>query len=852
MGTDDKNRALKNKIAVSYVVIFLASAFAILSLYKGIQNLQLVDKTNSSPNIKLERMNRILTLIYEAESQARSYFLFRDTSNLNKYVKTLDGISKNIDTLTVICYSNPDQVNHLNTISNLLLKKKGIIYQLIRIGSTNQKDVLYSRALEEIYIQAYELYNSPKIVKENITIQSDSIYLPQKKGLFQKIKNIFSDNPDEKEKILSKVVKQSTSHDTIVQIGTTPDSVVKALQQTLDKMKLRESYWQNKTLNEETKYLHSDRMLLNKIREIATLLEAEELDKVTYSLNQSSLVIRKASRAIMLLAMISVIIIIIFLLLIFRDIARSRNRQITLQIAKQRAEELTKMKEQFLANMSHEIRTPLSSIVGFTEQLHKTPLEPLQQKYLNTIEKSSDHLLSLVNDILDISKIEAGKLILEKIRFNLADLLHEVSNVFSIKALEKNIALNCEVSQGLNRIFIGDPFRLRQVLINIVGNAIKFTEEGSITIKSSAISQYQTIINVRIDVTDTGIGINPEQQQVIFDEFSQTDSDITRKYGGTGLGLSIAKKIIKLFKGSITLNSVPGKGSTFTIEMPLEMVTSSQNLTTEEYAPLLLKNQIDPSDLNKLKDVRILVVDDDEITLILISSLISNIGIKGETSNDVTTVPDMLTKNNYDIIFTDIQMPGMSGIELTKLIRSHPDGRIAKIPIIALTANFNIKDNLPRGFTGYLLKPFKEADFYHKILEVLYPENHLPAFEFKEHSMAPDKDSPLYSLEEISSFTVNDPDALKKIVHTFVEKSLKTLQDIKELVKLPDTDAISFCAHKLLPTFRQFKIYNVIGNLEKLERYKSLNLSQNDFIDITRNVVETAEKIVIRIREENN
>jgi signal transduction histidine kinase/FixJ family two-component response regulator len=853
MAIDDKNRSLKNKIAVSYFFIFLAAALAIVFLYKGIQDLQLVDKASSSPNVKLERMNRIITLIYEAESQSRSYFLFRDTSNLNKYIKALDEIGKDIDTLTVICYANPDQVNRLNTIRTILLEKKGIIYQLIRMGSVNQKKMLYSRALEEIYIQAYELYNSPTIVRENITIRSDSIYLPQKKGVLQKIKNIFSESSDENEKVLSKVItQQSTRYDTIIQSGTTPDSVVKTLQQALDKMKLRENYQRDQNLSQETKLLHSDRILLNKIREIAKTLETEESANDKHGSKQLRSVIQKAVREVMPLALISFIVIVIFLFLIFRDITRSREQQLALQIAKQHAEDLTKMKEQFLANMSHEIRTPLSSIIGFTEQLQKTYLEPTQQQYLHTIEKSSDHLLSLVNDILDISKIDAGKLSLEKIRFNLAALLHEISHVFSLKAEEKNIELNCNINSGLNRDFISDPFRIRQVLINIVGNALKFTEQGSVTIEATIVSQRYTIINVKIAVTDTGIGISPEQQRVIFDEFSQADSDITRRYGGTGLGLAIAKKIVGLFNGLIYLSSVPGKGSTFTIEIPLEMVLSVQDSNIEQYPGPSLLNKIDLSVLNKLKGTKVLVVDDDETTLMLVSSLFTNMGIDGETSANVVAVPDMIIQKHYDIIFTDIQMPGMSGIELVKAIRSHAENKIAQLPVIALTANFNIKDDLPSGFTGYLLKPFKEADFYHKMIEVLFPEIHLPILNRAEQDQKIKKDAAPYSFEEISNFTVNDPEALKKVVHTFVEKSFKTIQDIKALAKQPDIDGISFCAHKLLPTFRQFKIYDAIGDLEKLERHKEINLPQEDFIAITQKVIETAEKIMVQIREESS
>src|ERR1035437_9176 len=232
MPTKFSNSSLKRKIAASYLLIIFVSAFTILFLYKGIQNLQMVDKTSASPNIKLQRMNLILTLIYDAENRARSYFLFRDTSDLNNYLKSLDKIGKNIDTLSLICKNDTQQIKQLNTISMLLNQKKNITAQLIGTNGSTQQDLLYSRALEEIYIQAYDIYASPKIIKENITISRDSIYKVQKKGILHKL---FSEG--ESEKTLSQVVTQrSAMSDTVIQNGKTPDSIVKTLQGVLDKL----------------------------------------------------------------------------------------------------------------------------------------------------------------------------------------------------------------------------------------------------------------------------------------------------------------------------------------------------------------------------------------------------------------------------------------------------------------------------------------------------------------------------------------------------------------------------------------------------------------------------------------
>jgi hypothetical protein len=710
--------------------------------------------------------------------------------------------------------------------------------------------MVYSRALEEIYIQAYDMYASPNIIKENKIISRDSVYIkPSKKGIFNKIKNIFSENDEEPPKVLSQVVTQeSTSADTIVQY--TPDSIVKTLQNVLGKLKLRENYLRNQSLVQEARLLHSDRILLNQIREIATSLETEELKVFTKTLNQSSSVLIKASNAIKLLAIVSISVIMFFLYLIFHDISRSRKYQLALQDAKQQAEDLMKMKEQFLSNMSHEIRTPLSSIIGFTEQLNKTRLEPTQQQYLSTIRKSSDHLLGLVNDILEISKIEAGKLTLEKIRFNLADLIYEITNTFSIKAQNKNLSLDCNVEDELNRDFMGDPFRIRQVLMNIVGNALKFTEQGSVIIDASAMSRRETRVRVLLKITDSGIGIAPDKQKEIFEEFSQEDSSTTRKYGGTGLGLSIAKRIIELYKGRIYLKSVPGHGSVFSIEIPLELPsTAKESIFHSEPA---VQNEIDSNDLKRLKESKILVVDDDETTLMLVSSLFKNLDIYGETLTKASEVITKLQRHKFDILFTDIQMPGMSGIELVKTIRSQKRPDISKIPVVALTANLNIKDQqINSVFSGYLTKPFKEAEFYDKILEILVPGYHSPTSAKIGQKQNTSKTGETYSLDEVSTFTVNDPEALKKVVDAFTSNSLKTIQVIKILIREKDMDGVSNCAHKLLPTFRQFKIHEVVNNLERLERYNETGLQQDEFFLVARKTIEAAEKIIKQIQKES-
>jgi len=840
------NTYLKSKIAASYFLILLAAGVAIFFLYTGIQNLQLLDKNNTKPNAKLFKINQILTLIYEAENQTRSYFLLRNKSDFESYIHTLDQIGYNIDTLSLSCFDSKNQINHLNTIKSLLLQKKDVIHQLMEIKSPDKRDFLYTRALEEVYIQAYELSKMSRIVKEKVTITRDTIIEAPKKKSF--VKRLFSSSDGDVKNLPRVTIEKKIQSDTVIQEGFSPDTVVKTLQRALDNLRHREDYIQDQSVTRETQLLYNDRVLLDKIREIATLLETEELQTINRVLNQSTSILQNASYVSMLLAGIAVFVIIIFLILIFRDISLGRKRQLALQIATRHSEELMKMKEQFLANMSHEIRTPLGTIIGFTEQLQKTKLETRQELYVETIDKASEHLLGLVNDILDLSKIEAGKFTLETVRFNPNDLLKEVCQSFSLKANVKYIEIACQVSPELDCELLGDPFRIRQVLFNIIGNALKFTDEGSVTLIAEVTEKDKNVILTKISVTDSGIGIPPEKQEEIFEYFSQADSGTSRKYGGTGLGLAISRRIIELHKGKISLHSVPGQGSTFIIELPLEIADKSgetNSATDTKEADFSIEQSF-----SGLRGKNILVVDDDQITLMLISSLLKNAELQNEILIDSSKAIEMLESKLFDMVLTDIHMPGLSGIELLKLIRNHPNEQIRQMPVVASTANITDKDEiLKSGFTNYLSKPFKENSFYRIILGVLIPDfSSLPNTSDESQDIA-NSDAP-YSLEEILNFTGNDSQALKKVVTAFVENSICTIEEIKGFGTNGNMEDISFRVHRLLPSFKQFKIHSLVNDMVKLERYKEIDLPSDQFYAITKKLVETALPILTLIKND--
>ncbi|MBK7568320.1 MAG: response regulator [Bacteroidetes bacterium] len=387
----------------------------------------------------------------------------------------------------------------------------------------------------------------------------------------------------------------------------------------------------------------------------------------------------------------------------------------------ERAERSEKAKEEFLANMSHEIRTPMNAILGMTRLLlDKDPLAT-QLKYLNAIKQSSDNLLYIINDILDLSKIQAGKMELEQITFNIRSQLFNFKEIMKFKSEEKNIGFDITIADDVPEYIIGDPVRLNQILINLTGNAIKFTDEGHVFLKCKLISSQNNIATIAFAIEDTGVGIPADKLDSIFENFSQADKATTRKFGGTGLGLSISKNLTALYNGEINVSSEPGKGSVFTVTIPFEIADASQMEKEEELTI------ISGTELNNF---RILLVEDNMFNqMVAIDSIESMFkDAKVEVAENGQIALDKLNADHYDIILMDVQMPVMDGYEAAKTIRKLSNIPKSKTPIVAMTASV-IKSEVDKcyesGMDDFISKPFEPEDLRQKILKYATTKNTL-------------------------------------------------------------------------------------------------------------------------------
>ncbi|WP_353548789.1 PAS domain S-box protein [Sediminibacterium sp. KACHI17] len=482
--------------------------------------------------------------------------------------------------------------------------------------------------------------------------------------------------------------------------------------------------------------------------------------------------------------------------------------------ARKNAEEAKQLQEQFLANMSHEIRTPMNGIQGMTNLLLQTELNGQQKEFTSMIKRSVNNLLVIVNDILDFSKIKAGKITLDKVPFQIREVLNQIKVQFEHELAQKELDLMIDHDMGLPETVIGDPYRLNQVLVNVIGNAVKFTVSGEVRIKTDVTQQTGNKASIRFTVTDTGIGIPEEKTGIIFEPFTQAGPEIARNYGGAGLGLSICKGLLELQGGSIQFANIPGGGAEFVIQIPYE-VQYEQSAERDESQLLKGKN--------------FLVVEDNEVNQKLVSYVLKKVGGNVDIANNGRAAIDLLEQKKayYDLIIMDIQMPVMDGYEATEYIRNTLQ---LQTPIIAMTATA-LKGDRDRsvqvGMNDFMLKPFEFNDLYKRLIRLLIKDT------IETDNLDAMNSQKLYDLSLLEG--LDDKDSLLDVLNLFLENTPAQMTELAQLSDTGDWDALYQLAHKLKGALAMLQATHISELLGKIE---AAGRERNDTDQIPAKVAE--------------
>lgn len=776
------NRKITIKVIFGYIALGILAAISVGLVFSELGNFTATQTDDLKERHKLIKISGLVADIYENESLAKAALQLNTQEKYSAYISQNDTLISTIDTLMVLV-NNTYQKALLDSVKVIFVKKQEDLYQLRRLKDNS---------------------NSEKYIEQTIAKLKSIDPILGKFTLEDYVENPSTADPKTRE-IMERVVKslnELTAKDSIKKVDQKKiDSIVTMSRDMLNKTQKEVAAQRQSLMIKERELIEND---LTTSRQLRNLLRTLERDMTTSSqslIEQRQKILDRSTTIISLAAVVSFILVIIFSIVILSDFWKSQEYRDELEKSNAYTNSLLKSREQLINMVSHDLKSPLSTISGYSELLHKTAKNSKEENYLDHIKNASNYMTQLVDDLLEFSKLEDGQITIEMVPFCLNDIVKETSA--NIKAVhdQKPIQLLLELDPALDIAIASDPFRINQILYNLIGNAYKFTDKGNITVSTKLETKNRTYSAV-IQVSDTGIGISKEKQQDIFNAFTQISQNNRSKDSGFGLGLAISKKLVSLLKGQLNLQSSPGKGSTFEVSFPVKL--SGQPL-----------EELTPTPSNSHFKLNVIIVDDDVSLRQLLVDVLGQYDVSTSTFEDAKAALSALDDLPYDLIITDIQLPKMNGFHFMETVKKMPSYQ--QQPIIAMTGRTDIdtEEYLNSGFSKVVYKPFK-THMWLDILTELFPDRitQIKKEETNKHTFY---HSEYFDTTSIAGFLNYDEEALKSLLELFLNDTKKHIAELKTAQQQNDIETIKHLSHQMLTMFKQLNATSVVPILEVFE-----------------------------------
>jgi signal transduction histidine kinase/DNA-binding NarL/FixJ family response regulator/HPt (histidine-containing phosphotransfer) domain-containing protein len=804
-------------VSVTLLLVFiLVIITGVMSFIRLDHIINTINKGNR-PDRKLLLVKEISGNLSEAESSVKSYSLTKSDNYLSRFYELTNITGNRFDELKKLVTPGDTMAVFIDTLSGLVEQKFAILDKLLEIQDEFRVQQAMDRVMQSINEQEKDTVRPVKI---------DTLIVP-----VMPKKDTIPSQPPKKENFFTRLFKKKerkpeVETDTVPLLDTIltpafpespPAPDLEKISSQVGKVRMEALVREKALRQEEWNLFMQDNQVMERIKKQVASMEALEAARLAFSSKNAEKKAAEVKFIIFTFGLASALLLILASLVIYRYVRKNYQYRQVMQDARERAEELSRAKERFLANMSHEIRTPMNIISGFTSQLIGSRLNPDQREQLGMMKKSTDHLLQILNDLLDLSRLQAGKMELAEISFSPSEIIRDMHQWLEPAAHEKNIEFASYATEGLPNYVLGDPLRVRQILFNLVGNAIKFTDTGKVTLKASpgGKADNKTIIN--FEVKDTGIGIAEADKARVFEEFEQGSGKIRRESTGAGLGLSITRRLVNLLGGEITVDSRPGKGSTFTVSIPF-----AETLTPPEPLPI----DIPPAG-DALKGLRVLVVDDEEYNLRLMTTILQKYGCTVTIARDGEESLALVDDRDFSLVLMDIRMPGISGTAAAREIKDRSAVRGSFLPVIAVSAAMTSNDLdifFKSGMDGFIPKPFEETQLVRTILSVIsrqgqplaHQSNPVPGGK-KTSQPFPQGDLPVYDLTPLKQASGGDMKFFREMVDLFLRNTSEGLTSLSAYIDNEEWLKAADMAHKISSPCRHLKADRLYGLLKEIE-----------------------------------